>query len=208
MAIGTYEELKTEVAAWLHRANLTDRIPVFIQLAEERMKKVLRVKEMLSEQTIAVLSGEPEADLPTGFIQMRSLRISGDNCGEVLTYRPMAALQDISPNGGTPKYYSLNNGSLFLSPAPADDMTLIADCYVMPAALSMDAPTNALLTAYPSIYLQGALREGYLYTRNAEQSATAEQLFTQSVNEANKASRKLLRSGVSAPQMTFKRRIP
>jgi hypothetical protein len=208
MPISTYSELQSEIAAWLHRANLTDRIPVFIQLAEERIKKLLRVREMLSEQSLAVTADNAEVALPARFIQMRSLRISGSNADEVLTYQPMAALQNIDPNAGTPKYHSYNDDALFLSPTPSSDQTLIADCFVMPAALSAEAPTNSLLTAYPSIYLQGGLREGFLYTRNREQAAQAEQLFMQAVNEANKASRKLLSSGVSSPQMAFKGRIP
>lgn len=208
MAISTYSELQSEIAAWMHRDNLTDRIPAFIQLAEERIKKVLRVREMLSEQSLSATASVAEVALPSRFIQMRSLRISGNDAGEVLTYRPQAAIQDIDPSAGTPRNYSYNDSSIVLSPAPADDTTLIADCFVMAEALSADAPTNGLLTAYPSIYLQGSLREGFLYTRNREQAAACDALFMAAVNEANKASRKLLSSGVSAPATAFKRRIP
>ena len=37
MAIGTYAELKTAIANFLARDDLTDRIPEFISLAEARM---------------------------------------------------------------------------------------------------------------------------------------------------------------------------
>ena len=43
MAIGTYAELKTAVANWLDRDDLTDRIPEFIALAEAKMNRNLRI---------------------------------------------------------------------------------------------------------------------------------------------------------------------
>ena len=208
MTISNYSELKSEVAGWLHRDNLTARIPTFIKLAEERIKKHLRVFEMLSQEPISVSGGNPSASLPTGFIKMRSLRIDNSSNGKVLTYRPLAAIRDSQPSAGNPKYYSYEDGQLFLSPTPSGDMTLIAECLVMPSALSDQNPTNALLTAYPSMYLQGALTEGYTYLRNRERLADAKGLFEQSIAEANKASRELMKSGVSAPAFTFKRSIP
>jgi len=39
MAISTYSELKTAVANWLDRSDLTDVIPDFITLAETRHKR-------------------------------------------------------------------------------------------------------------------------------------------------------------------------
>lgn len=208
MAISTYSELQAEVAAWLHRSNLTDRIPAFIQLAEERMQKHLRAFEMVSSESIAVTSGVATASLPTGFIKMRALRVDNDKGGKVLTYRPAAGLRDIEPNATTPQFYSYENGLLLLSPTPSASVTLIADCYAMPTALSDSNTTNAILTNYPSIYLQGALAEGYSYLRNMEKMNEANALFERAIKEANKASRDLTKSGVSAPLTGFKRRIP
>ena len=39
MAITTFSELKTAVANWLDRSDLTDRIPEFIALAEARHRR-------------------------------------------------------------------------------------------------------------------------------------------------------------------------
>ena len=44
MAISNYTELKTAVANWLDRDDLTDRIPEFIALAESRFNRLLRSK--------------------------------------------------------------------------------------------------------------------------------------------------------------------
>ena len=44
MAIGTFGELKTAIANFLARSDLTDRIPEFISLAEARMGRELSTR--------------------------------------------------------------------------------------------------------------------------------------------------------------------
>ncbi len=46
MAISTYAELKTSIANWLDREDLTDIIPDFIALAETRHKRELKRRRM------------------------------------------------------------------------------------------------------------------------------------------------------------------
>ena len=46
MAINSYSSLQTAVANWLDRSDLTDRIPEFIDLAEARINRALRVTFM------------------------------------------------------------------------------------------------------------------------------------------------------------------
>ena len=50
MAISNYTELKTAVANWLDRDDLTDRIPEFIALAESRFNRLLRIRAMESSR--------------------------------------------------------------------------------------------------------------------------------------------------------------
>ena len=46
MAISQFSELKTALANWLKRSDLTSRIPEFVSLAEDRIAKDLRVRAM------------------------------------------------------------------------------------------------------------------------------------------------------------------
>ena len=45
MSIGNYSELKTAIANFLARDDLTSQIPNFIQLAEGRMSRELETRE-------------------------------------------------------------------------------------------------------------------------------------------------------------------
>ena len=47
MALTDYSSLKTSVASYLARSDLTTQIPDFIRLAEERLARDLRTRKML-----------------------------------------------------------------------------------------------------------------------------------------------------------------
>ena len=51
MAITTYSELKTAVADWLNRSDLTTAIPNFISLAEAQMTRQIRHRKMVTRAT-------------------------------------------------------------------------------------------------------------------------------------------------------------
>jgi hypothetical protein len=51
MSIATYSELKTAVANYLARTDLTDQIPDFIRFAEIRLRRELRIRQMLKTVT-------------------------------------------------------------------------------------------------------------------------------------------------------------
>lgn len=55
MAITTFSELKTGIANWLERDDLTSRIPEFIALAEARHRREIRIRQMQKRQNL--LSG-------------------------------------------------------------------------------------------------------------------------------------------------------
>jgi hypothetical protein len=51
MSIGSYAELKTAIANFLARDDLTAQIPMFIQLAEGRMSRELETREQEKRST-------------------------------------------------------------------------------------------------------------------------------------------------------------
>ena len=74
MALSTYSELKSAIANWLNRSDLTDEIAGdFIKLTEADFNSKLRIRKMITQATITIDS-ETEA-LPTGFLQVRDFYI-------------------------------------------------------------------------------------------------------------------------------------
>ena len=50
MALNNYSDLKTTVANYLARSDLTSVIPDFIQLAEQRLRRELRIRQPQGQQ--------------------------------------------------------------------------------------------------------------------------------------------------------------
>ena len=57
MALTTYEELKSSIADYLNRSDLTSVIPDFVTLCEADMNRTLRTREM-TLRTRAALNGQ------------------------------------------------------------------------------------------------------------------------------------------------------
>ena len=72
MSISNYTELKTSVANWLNRTDLTAEIPDFIELAENRIFHELRVPT--NEKTIILtVNTEGYATLPSDFLEVKDI---------------------------------------------------------------------------------------------------------------------------------------
>ena len=196
MAIGTYDELKTAVANWLDRDDLTDRIPEFIALAEARMNRVLRLRMMESKYTASTIAAQRNYNLPGGYVQMRNFQINTS---------PITVLQYVSPEiydrlwggstGGTPQFYTIIANELQLGPIPGSVMTLEMLFYKKIAALSGTNTTEQMLTNNPDIYLYGALLEAEPFIMNDERVGLWAKGFAQAVADLQEQDNKDRHSG-------------
>ena len=72
MALNTYSALKTSIANWLNRSDLTSEISGdFIKLAEADFNAKLRIRQMEQIDTLTV--NAETVTVPSGFIGVRSL---------------------------------------------------------------------------------------------------------------------------------------
>jgi len=85
VAISTYSELKTAVANWINRDDLTTRIPDFIVLAEAQFNRELRIRGMEGRYTADTVADQRNYALPGGYIQMRNFQLNTSPIG-ALTY--------------------------------------------------------------------------------------------------------------------------
>ena len=106
MAISTYATLQTAVANWLDRSDLTDRIPEFIDLAEARINRALRIRLMENVKVISLVGGIKRYPLPSDYLQLRSIKftrtaLASDNLASDMTdSQTTAVLDDATPSGG------------------------------------------------------------------------------------------------------------
>ena len=72
-----YSDLKTTVANYLGRSDLTSQIPDFISLAEIRLARELRIRQMLDTATATMSINDSTVGIPPDFLAMRDIFIDG-----------------------------------------------------------------------------------------------------------------------------------
>ena len=108
MALNSYSALKTSIANWLNRSDLTSEISGdFIVLAEKDFNSKLRIRTMITETTITV-KAETEA-LPSGILQVRDFYILNGGTKYALKYITPAQMDQIKGSSmtGQPSTYTI-----------------------------------------------------------------------------------------------------
>lgn len=186
MAITTYAELKTAIAEWLNRDDLTSTIPDFITLAEESMALNMRHWRMENRAT-ATLDSQYEA-LPARFIAPIRLSLTGGNTyalEQVSQAQLMDRRSQASNVSGRPQYYALTQGEIEVFPTPDADYTLELVYYEKAEALSDSNITNWILDNYPSIYLYGSLMHTAPFLKDDPRLQVWASLYQQGVASVN-----------------------
>jgi hypothetical protein len=164
MALTTYAELKTALASWLHRDDMTDIIPDLITMAEGQMNRELRVRQMVTvADSSSIAAGQETVTLPSNFNQAMALTVDGVELNQLAAYA-YSRLKSNDPDAtGTPSIFSLVGSALYVYPIPSEAMNAELTYFAKIPALSDANTTNWLLTAYPEAYLYGALVQGSRY---------------------------------------------
>jgi len=162
MALSTYAELKTGIANWLNRTDLTDEIADdFIKLTEADFNAKLRIRAMEQIDTITIDS-ETES-VPTGFISVRSFYIllsSNKYPLEYITPHNMFEIRGGS-RSGRPRSYTIESDdeteTFRFGPSPDTSYTGYLSYYKAISALSASNTSNWMLANHPAVYLYGSL---------------------------------------------------
>jgi len=158
MALSTYSELKTSIANWLNRSDLTSEIQDdFIKLTEADINSKLRIRKMVTETSITI-DAETE-DLPTGFLQVRDFFITEGGTKYALTYMTPSQMDQIkgSSTSGMPEVYTILGDKFRFAPTPSASYAGTLNFYKSFDALSDSNTSNFILTNHPAIYLYGSL---------------------------------------------------
>ena len=183
MAITTYAELQAAAANWLVRGDLTQRIPEFIALAEARLNRVMRTRLAEVEVSLTAGVGVRTIPLPAGFTEPLRLWIERPEGRTELAFVE-AGLIVVSSLRGEPRAWTINGANLGLD-QPCDQTYGLTLRMLKAFALSDAAPTNALLSDFPDLYLFGTLSEAAPFLRDADLAAAYETKVGRAIAEAN-----------------------
>jgi hypothetical protein len=158
MDLTSYSGLKSAIADFANRSDLTNQIPGFIVLAEADIKMDLRTRSVRTSFTIASAA----QTLPNAVQSLRSVRLvtSDPSQDANLVICTPQTLTDHRTNwisAGRPHYAALIGSELNVVPAP--DQSYTAEIVYVPALtpLSDANTTNEVLVEAPTAYLYGSL---------------------------------------------------
>ena len=193
MAITTYSNLKTTIASYLNRDDLTSYLGDFITLAESRLNRELRVREMVEINTsTTTVAGTQSYDLPTGYLEAITVIYQND---PFTTLRFMANTDfynsyNSTQTSGTPSFFTIVGTKILLGVQPDAANTLQINHYKKLTALSDSNATNDILTNYPELYLYGALAESSPFLMQDERLNIWAGLYKEALKNANESSSK------------------
>ena len=179
MALGTYTDLKTSVANYLEREDLTATIPDFITLTENRLNRDIRGRVNMIRATTTTTAGIAFYDLPADLIELRNITYNTTSDSHALSY--------LSPEEGTrefgayptgrPRAYTNLGKNIKIYPTPDGEYTIGINYFQKLTALSSTNETNSILTEFPELYLFGSCKEGAVYLNDTEQLARFDTLY-------------------------------
>lgn len=202
--ITNYSTLKSAVADYLNRADLTSQIPMFIQFVEADLNTRLRCREMVVRATTT--NDEEFVQLPTDFLQALNLQIVGGKTP--LRYVTLDEADQIKAAQIYTEViaYTIVDNSIELVPAPANNVQIEMVYYQKVPALSDVTITNWLLSKSPDVYLYGALVHAAPFLMDDQRISTFASFYAQRVEALNLDSDRAVHSGsplVARPRVRF-----
>lgn len=183
MAFTTYTELKSSVADYLARSDLTTQIPDFITLAENRLRRDLRTRFMLQVVTASTTAGDSTVSLPSDFLSMRGIHLS-TNPVRTIEYlsNPSFFANARATESGVPTKYTVLASEFQFAPIPDSAYTLNMLYYAAPPYLSSSVSSNVFLVNCPDLLLYAALGEAEPYLMNDARLQTWSAMYDRGVS--------------------------
>lgn len=180
MAITNYTNLKSSVASWMHRGDLTSLIEDFIDLAETRINNDLSSRLSEMETTLTATIGSRNIALPSGFMRHYALWLT--------TYMPRREMVYVVPesipkddDNSTPKFYTIIGSNIVFN--TTCDIAYTFDFRYKAKYDIATTATNDILTNYPNLYLYASLIEGFSYIEDNDKLEKYSTLYKESLSQ-------------------------
>mgnify|MGYP003116191328 FL=1 len=187
----TYSELKTSIANYLNRSDLTSDIDTFIDNVEAELNRRLRNKDMIKRATATADS--QYLTVPSDWLEAINIEITANNFSPLFqqSIESLDVYRKANNNStGQPIYYAMVDDSIELAPTPDSSYTLQLTYYAKISALSDSNTSNFVSASHPDVYLYGALKHASIYLMEDERIPMFTQQFEKALEEMRLAQEK------------------
>jgi hypothetical protein len=181
--ITTHATLKTAVADYLARGDLTAYIPYFVQGAEARLNK-LRLRHMETALSATVALGV--IAVPSGYLEMKNLQVVSSGRKYPLQRRTLEQMYEDYPvrsSTGLPRCWAREGSNIIFGPYPDSDYSITGTYYAKPTALSADGDTNWWILNNPLAMLYACLLEAEPFLKKDQRLQVWSQLLQNAIND-------------------------
>jgi hypothetical protein len=211
MAINSYASLKTQIAAYLDRNDLTSQIPNFIALAESDMQADIADLAWLQERATATTAANTATVNTTGIYSLVDAYLDGEHISMV---QP-SSIPTIVTDRGKPSLVCVD-GVNALRFYPTPDAAYVVDVIYVPVISPSlaggapdDAATNWILQQHPGVYMYGALLHASAFIKDDGRLQLWQTGYETAINRlraANRQGRTTMRADTMRSLTTFGRR--
>ncbi len=187
----TYAELKTAIANYLNRSDLTSDIDTFIDNVEAELNRRLRTKDMIKRATAT--ADAQYLSVPTDWLEAINVQIDGNNFSPLFqqSIESLDVYRKANNNvTGQPVYFAMVDDTIELAPTPDTSYTLQLTYYGKIDALSDSNTSNFVSVSHPDVYLYGALKHASIYLMEDERIPMFTQQFEKALEEMRLAQEK------------------
>ena len=152
-------------------------IPVFVQLAEERIYTAVFIPAIRKNQIGTLTPSNKYLTLPADWLANFSLAVITPvtNAQSFLIDKDVNFIRECYPDpddSGVPKYYAIfDKNTLILGPTPDSNYQVELHYYYYPESI-VTASTSWLGDNFETVLLYGTLREAYLYMKGEQDIIT------------------------------------
>jgi len=194
MALSNYGELKTAIADFLNRDDLTAVIPTFVALCESQVARDLR--HWRQEVRVTTTLNERFENLPSDWLQTKNMYLSDGAAIEYASVAEISRQKILSEDtSGKPRLYTINSGQFEFFPQPDEGYELTMIYVARIPTMSADSDANWLMTNYPDVYLYGSLLQSAPYLSEDARVAVWAQMYGAAIANLNKDSDRASYSG-------------
>lgn len=170
MTISDYASLLIDAGEYSGRDDIAHVFPRFVGLAEAKINRMLRVGEMETSTSLAIVNGD--GTLPADFLEARMI-VGADGQG-LSSWSVQELNRRYANRGGQPAAYSVVGNIIRVRPSATGNIAI--DYYAKIPPLTPQNPTNWLLAKAPDAYLYALVEEIGIWAKDADTAGNARSL--------------------------------
>lgn len=186
MSITTYAELETAITNWTKRADMTTYAPDFITLAESRINREVRSRDMEQRTTSTLDTTSAYLNVPSDLIEIRSVWLTNGGVIRPLQYAtPDVLLTGYNSTSSTsePSWYTIIGDEIRFG--PVTDSAYSIELWYWKRLTALSSSLSTLFTNHPDIYLSAALSEAFRFMKDENRADYWEGKYQVIKNQVN-----------------------